>query len=128
MHIAVVDDDPAEHMILSEIGAAIRPEAVFEGFLTLADFLAAGPARFDLVFLDRRLPPYETYRETLPAIDAAGYTGHVVLMTAAVLQTPLEGFRFHVTGPVDKLSLIDPSCLAACLDFGDCDCAPGSGE
>jgi DNA-binding LytR/AlgR family response regulator len=123
MRIAIVDDDPAEHMILREIGASVRGDAEFEGFSSLDAFLHAGPGRFDVVFLDRRLPPYETFGETLPAIAATGYAGGIVLMTAAVPQSRLDGFAFRVCGPVDKIALIDPACLAAYID----EAARGSG-
>lgn len=113
MRIAIVDDDPAEHMILRELGAAVRPDAVFEGFSSLEAFLQADPRRFDLVFLDRRLPPYESYAETLPQIDATGFDRRIVLMTAMTPRSRLDVYGFRVTGPVDKIALIDPECLAA---------------
>ena len=116
MRIAVVDDDPAEHLILRELGAAVRPDACFVGFLSMQDFIDAGPEGFDIVFLDRRLPPYERYAETLPALAESAFDGRVVLMTAAVPQSAMDRFRFPVSGPVDKLALLDPDCLAAVLD------------
>jgi len=122
MRIAVVDDDPAEHLILRELGASVRAEARFEGFLSMQDFINAGPEGFDIVFLDRRLPPYERYCETLPALADTAFDGRVVLMTAAAPQSAMDSFRFPISGPVDKLALLDPECLAAYLDDTPCDC------
>jgi hypothetical protein len=115
MRIAIIDDDPVEHVILRELGGTQSPDAEFDGFTRLDDFLAAGPERYDHVFLDRCLPPYEDYGDTLPALGQSGYAGHIILMTADAPPVDTSGYCFRVTGPVDKIALLEPGRLAACL-------------
>ncbi|WP_203291025.1 response regulator [Maricaulis parjimensis] len=115
MRIAIVDDDAVEHMILSELGRAEDPSLEFQGFEALDRFIAAGPGQFDHVFLDRCLPPYDSFEDTLKEIAAAGYGGHVILMTADAPRLDTTGFDFQVTGPINKIDLLNPGKLAGCL-------------
>ncbi|BDX01051.1 hypothetical protein [Maricaulis maris] len=115
MELAIIDDDPVEHLILRELATAIRPGVEVSGFVSIEHFLDANPDRFDLVFLDRRLPPIETYSESLPLISEAGYTGHIVLMTADNSEVQDDRYTFRLSGPIDKIELIRGQKLAALL-------------
>jgi len=115
MRIAIVDDDTVEHLILSELGKAENPALEFQGFDALERFIEAGPDRFDHVFLDRCLPPYEDFADTLRHIAEAGYAGHVILMTADATRLDTAEYAFKVTGPINKIDLLNPGKLSDCL-------------
>ncbi len=73
MRIAVVDDDPIELLLLRELSAGFDETLEFEGHTTVRDFIESSPEQYDLVFLDRRIPPHDEYCETLPMLASTGY-------------------------------------------------------
>lgn len=117
--IAVVDDDPVEIVLLSEIGNEISSGCDFVGHATLRDFIEAGPTQYPLVFLDRRIPPYNDYSETLPMLAEAGYRGQVVLMTAYDPGLEFDDYPFEIKGPIDKLELLNPDTLGPILSAAE---------
>ncbi|WP_295695030.1 response regulator [uncultured Maricaulis sp.] len=118
MRVAVVDDDPVEHVILSEMSQSLDLNVHMEGFARLDAFLDSEPSSFDIVFLDRRIPPHDSYSETLPQLQESGYSGHVVLMSAHVDEPRVDQFAFRVTGPVDKIDLMRSDRLKRILTAG----------
>ncbi|SDL59890.1 response regulator [Maricaulis salignorans] len=115
MRIAVVDDDPIELMLLRELSTSFDDTLQFEGHTTVRDFIESSPQQYDLVFLDRRIPPHDEYRETLPMLASAGYEGRVVLMTAHDSGIKKGDYRFELVGPVNKLDLLQPTTLQAII-------------
>jgi CheY-like chemotaxis protein len=115
MRIAVVDDDPIELMLLRELSTSFDDTLEFEGHITVKAFLESKPEQYDLVFLDRRIPPHDEYRETLPMLDSAGYEGRVILMTAHDSGVRNCDYRFELVGPVNKLDLLEPATLKALI-------------
>ncbi len=115
MRIAVVDDDPIELMLLRELSAAFDDSLEFEGHTSIRAFTESGPQQYELVFLDRRIPPHEEYHETLPLLASTGYQGRVVLMTAHDSGVSNADFDFELVGPVNKLDLLDPAILKAII-------------
>ncbi|WP_300526952.1 hypothetical protein [Maricaulis sp.] len=111
-----MDDDPIEVVLLSEIGSEVSSGCEFVGHATMRDFIEAGPAKYPLVFLDRRIPPYNDYSETLPQLTEAGFNGRVVLMTAYDPGLEFDDYPFDIQGPIDKLKLLDPETLGPILD------------
>lgn len=116
LSIAVVDDDPVELVLLSEIASEVYANAELRGFTRIEDFLDADINAFSLVLLDRRIPPHNDYSETLPLLAEAGFSNRVVLMTAYDPGLEIGDYPFSVGGPVDKLDLIKPEVLAAVFD------------
>lgn len=116
--VAVVDDDPVELTLLTEIAADVAPEATLAGFSSVDAFVAADVSQYALVLLDRRIPPYRDYAETLPMLADAGYDQRVVLMTAHDPGLEVGDYPFSITGPVDKLDLLKPEVLKAVLTAG----------
>ena len=114
--IAVVDDDPVEHLLITEMGHDLSPETEFDCYTSLAEFLATDVQAYSHIFLDRRLPPHNEYTETLPDIEAAGFKGDVVMMTAHDPGIELGQYTFRLIGPVDKLKLIQPDTLTQILE------------
>ncbi|WP_417476465.1 hypothetical protein [Maricaulis sp.] len=115
MRIAVVDDDPIELMLLRELSTSFDTTLQFDGHSTVRAFIESRPEQYDLVFLDRRIPPHDEYRETLPMLASAGYEGRVVLMTAHDSGIKNGDYRFELVGPVDKLDLLEPARLQAII-------------
>ena len=116
LSIAVVDDDPVELVLLSEIASEVYANAELRGFTRIEDFLDADINAFSLVLLDRRIPPHNDYSETLPLLAEAGFSNRVVLMTAYDPGLEIGDYPFSVGGPVDKLDLLKPEVLAAVFD------------
>lgn len=115
MRIAVVDDDPIELVLLRELSTKFDETLEFEGHTTVRDFIDSSPERYDLVFLDRRIPPHDEYRETLPMLASTGYQGRVVLMTSHDSGVQNGDYRFELIGPIDKLELLIPDKLRALI-------------
>jgi CheY-like chemotaxis protein len=115
MRIAVVDDDPIELMLLQELSAGFDDSLDFEGHTSIRAFIASGPQQYDLVFLDRRIPPHNEYLETLPMLASTGYQGRVVLMTAHDSGVRNADYGFELVGPVNKLDLLEPATLKAII-------------
>ena len=115
MRIAVVDDDPIELMLLRELSAAFDDTLEFEGHTSIRAFIDSAPQQYELVFLDRRIPPYDEYRETLPLLASTGYQGRVVLMTAHDTGVRNSDYDFELVGPVNKLDLLEPATLKALI-------------
>tara|TARA_R110000868_G_scaffold234257_2_gene487938 strand:+ start:6873 stop:7229 length:357 start_codon:yes stop_codon:yes gene_type:complete len=115
MRIAVVDDDPIELMLLRELSTSFDDSLEFEGHTTVRAFIDSKPSQYDLVFLDRRIPPHDEYRETLPMLASAGYEGRVVLMTAHDSGVKNSDYRFELVGPVNKIDLLEPATLKALI-------------
>lgn len=114
--IAVVDDDPVELVLLSEIASDVYADAELKGFTRVEDFLAVDVNAFSLVLLDRRIPPHNDYSETLPMLADAGFTNRVALMTAHDPGLKIGDYPFSVSGPVDKLDLLKPEVLTAVFE------------
>lgn len=116
MKVALIDDDPVEELILSGLAENLETPVTFTAFKTLESFLHhSGAQQFDAVFLDRRIPPYGDFSETLPKLAEANVNGHIILLTArtAGKVEPPEGLK--VIGPYEKLDVQDPEVLAELL-------------
>lgn len=113
MRIAIVDDDPLQALLIRELSDASPHD--FVAHHALDDLLRAGPCGYELIFLDCRLPPFRGYDETLPQLESAGYRGRVILMSAEKAAASEASYGFSVTGPVDKIKLLDPAGLAALI-------------
>ncbi|AZU03552.1 hypothetical protein X907_1013 [Glycocaulis alkaliphilus] len=117
LNVAIIDDDPVETEILS-----ILMDEVFDGveiasFGTISEFVdRSRHADFELVFLDRRLPPYSSFDETLPLVVPAAPKASILLITAHTFER-VELSRYpNVAGPFAKLDLMTPEDLRALID------------
>ncbi|WP_203293550.1 hypothetical protein [Maricaulis parjimensis] len=112
--IAVIDDDPVEYMLLTEFAALGTRKDDWQHIQTLDAFAAAhAETGFDLVFLDRRVPPVGRFAESLPLIQAAGYAGPVVLMSASYDGKPTAPDGILLLGPVEKSDIQSETALDA---------------
>lgn len=115
VRIAVIDDDPVETVLLSELSKEVGDQFDFVPFSTLEAFVEGGADGFQLAFLDRRIPPHEEFSETLPEVAKSGFKGRVVLMTAHDPGVDIDDYPFEVIGPVEKMSLLDVKTLGEIL-------------
>lgn len=116
MKVAVIDDDPVEELILSGLAENLETPVAFTAFKTLESFLQdSGVQQFDAVFLDRRVPPYGDFSETLPKLAAANVNGHIILLTARTAGKVEAPDNLKVIGPYEKLDVQDPEVLAELL-------------
>lgn len=103
-NVLLIDDDAFQHELFNcyalktqmvEVSCAITLD---EGLLSIDRDCP------DVILLDNRLVPYETYKETIPQIRANGYEGKIV-----VISTDVDGIsdndmdEYSIFGCMDKL-------------------------
>ena len=115
INVAVVDDDPVELVLLKEMATEVVGHVSMRGFDKIEHFLDEDINAFDVVFLDRRMPPYRDYTDTLPMLAAAGYRNRVILMTAHDPGLEVGTHEFRISGPIDKLDLLKPEIFGAVI-------------
>lgn len=64
------------------------------------------------MILDRRIPPWGCFSETLPLIEASGWRGPVLLITAAPEGVSASSDILRLIGPVSKSDLLEPEAVA----------------
>lgn len=113
--IALIDDDPTEAMILEGMLEHGPAGHQLVHTRSIAAFGDAG-ARADLVLLDRRLPPHDSFAAGVAALAATGYRGPVMLVTAFSDEpAPAAPDGLTVLGPVDKGDLLTPEAVDAAI-------------
>lgn len=81
-------------------------------FMTVEAFMTAPDAdQYDLVLLDRRIAPHQTFSESLAVLADGPYAGPIVLMSAGPSDELRLSSRSPLTGPVDKADLLTPKAL-----------------
>lgn len=111
--IALIDDDPVEALILRSLLEHSGSDHVLEHFTSVEAFADAPQA--DLVILDRRMPPWGCFADTLPVIEASGYRGPVMLITAAPEGVSASSQVLRLIGPVPKSDLLEPAAVARAI-------------
>lgn len=115
--IALIDDDPTEALVISgllEHGAAGHTMSHYptvEGFAAEPD-----AARFDLVLLDRRVPPHQSFRDSLAALSDSAYLGPVALISASPCVEAGLVAPGPIIGPINKADLLTPDALERLVD------------
>lgn len=113
--IALIDDDPVEALILRSLLEHSGSDHVLEHFTSVEAFAEAPEAEADLVILDRRVPPHGCFSDTLPVIEASGYRGPVMLITAAPEGVSASSQVLRLIGPVPKSDLLEPAAVARAI-------------
>ena len=117
--IAVIDDDPVEFMLLTEFAELGGRADDWRHFNTLDAFAAArGEGGFDLVLLDRRIPPIRDFSDSLPLLAGAGFSGPVILMSAepaSIESMQTDGLT--LIGPVDKAELQSEGAVTRLIEM-----------
>lgn len=111
-HIALIDDDPVEAMVIGGLLEHVKPDHTLHSFASVEAFAERETAEFDLLLLDRRVPPHRTFETSLQALVGSAYCGPVVLLTANVESETALRWRGGLHGPVDKGRLLTPDAVA----------------
>lgn len=109
--IALIDDDPVEAMVLEGLLSHGAGRHVLTAFTSVEAFARLHHPGFDLVLLDRRVPPHQGFQSSLDVLKDSPYRGPLVLITAAVTPVPALSGDFRLHGPIDKSALLTPEAL-----------------
>lgn len=111
--IALIDDDSTEAMILEGMLEHAPGDFSLSHFSSLDAFAnAEGAAAFDVVFLDRRIPPFERFEDSLAALEQSAVDAPVILISAHADGPADYAGRLRLVGPVSKSDLLDPDSVA----------------
>lgn len=87
-HVLLVDDDPAENVILSALMRKVASYAITLHYVETVDgaldFIRLSDVRLDMVLMDNRLQPQADFRETVPELRRAGYIGPVGVISSSI--------------------------------------------
>jgi len=118
IRIAVIDDDPIELTLLKGFSAHLSGLYDWQGFESVESFASRDDAaQFDLVFLDRKIPPFVRFVDTVPIIEASGFTGRIVLLSAHSDEQAPTSSMCEILGPYDKIAVQDRSQLEGLLQL-----------
>jgi len=113
--IALIDDDATEAMIMEGMLEHGPSGHVLVHARSIAAFAAAGVAA-DLVLLDRRLPPHDSFAQGVAALAGAPWRGPVILISTFTDEpAPPAPDGFLLTGPVSKSDLLTPEAIEAVI-------------
>lgn len=111
--IALIDDDAVEALILRSLLEHAGSTHPLDHYTSVEAFTRApGGPQADLIILDRRVPPWERFSDTLPLIEASGWRGPVLLITAAPEGVTASSDTLNLIGPVSKSDLLEPEAVA----------------
>jgi CheY-like chemotaxis protein len=110
--LVLIDDDPVEALVIGGLLEHADEKHAFESFTSVEAFVAANGAGADLVLLDRRIPPNQSFESSLSALAASSHQGPVVLITAGPCEETGLSWRGGLHGPIDKGRLLTPQALS----------------
>lgn len=104
--LLIVDDNEHQHELF-RVYAMMIPELELDHVSTLEDAVSlVKKNEYDLMFLDNRLHPHESYKDCVPTIWENDYKGKIVVISSDVDQkTACEISRFKVTDFIDKSTI-----------------------
>ena len=113
-HILLVDDDPAENLILrglikkvSTIEIELHYCQTIESAL---EFLRSGKP-VSMVLMDNRLQPQRDFRETVPALRYQGFIGPIGVISGSLVEPYFQSLEeYGADFRIDK-SEIDPTAI-----------------
>jgi len=114
-HLALIDDDPVEAMVIGGLLDHVDPGHTLQSFASVDAFVEHGSGDFDLVLLDRRVPPHQDFATSLSALTRSAYSGPMVLITAGAQQETGLDWPGGLHGPIDKGDLLTPEALQRLL-------------
>ena len=115
VHILLVDDDPAENIILGALMRKVASYAItlhyVETVEAALDFIRAAGVRLDMILMDNRLQPQADFRETVPELRRAGYIGPVGVISSSISDAYFQKIDdYGVDFRIDKAEL-DPTAI-----------------
>ena len=116
VQITLIDDDPTEALVLKGMLEHVDGEHQLTHLTCVEAFDASGAiSTTELVLLDRRVPPHNTFDTSLPVLAASGYRGPVVLMSASEFPAPAKPHGLTIAASVSKSELLTPQAVEALL-------------
>ena len=114
-HVLLVDDDPAENVILSALMRKVASYAITLHYVETVDgaldFIRLSDVRLDMVLMDNRLQPQADFRETVPELRRAGYIGPVGVISSSINDAYFQKIDdYGVDFRIDKAEL-DPTAI-----------------
>ncbi|UDF30762.1 UNVERIFIED_ORG: response regulator [Roseateles sp. XES5] len=115
VHILLVDDDPAENVILGALMRKITSYAITLHYVETVDgalgFIRSGGVRLDMILMDNRLQPQADFRETVPELRRIGYIGPVGVISSSISDAYFQKIDdYGVDFRIDKAEL-DPTAI-----------------
>ncbi len=115
VHILLVDDDPAENVILSALMRKVASYAITLHYVETVEgalgFIRSSGVPLDMILMDNRLQPQADFRETVPELRRAGYIGPVGVISASISDAYFQKIDdYGVDFRIDKTEL-DPTAI-----------------
>jgi CheY-like chemotaxis protein len=115
VHILLVDDDPAENVILSALMRKVTSYPIslhyVETVEAALEFIRSAGVKLDMVLMDNRLQPQADFRETVPELRRNGYIGPVGVISSSISDAYFQTIEdFGVDFRIDKAEL-DPTAI-----------------
>ncbi|OLP58364.1 hypothetical protein BJF93_05595 [Xaviernesmea oryzae] len=113
-HILLVDDDPAEKLIIGNVLRKVQSVAIELAYCQTIeealDYVQSG-APVSMILMDNRLQPQADFRETVPALRQKGYIGPVGVISSSLADPYFQAFEdYGADFRIDKAEL-DPTAV-----------------
>ncbi|MDP9590512.1 hypothetical protein GR158_03340 [Shinella sp. AETb1-6] len=115
VNILLVDDDPAENVILSALMRKVTSYVITLHYVETVDgaldFIRSSGVALDMILMDNRLQPQADFRETVPELRRAGYIGPVGVISSSISDAYFQKIEdYGVDFRIDKAEL-DPTAI-----------------
>lgn len=115
VNILLVDDDPAENVILSALMHKVTSYVITLHYVETVDgaldFIRSSGVALDMILMDNRLQPQADFRETVPELRRAGYIGPVGVISSSISDAYFQKIEdYGVDFRIDKAEL-DPTAI-----------------
>jgi CheY-like chemotaxis protein len=115
VNILLVDDDPAENVILSALMRKVTSYTITLHYVETVDgaldFIRSSGVALDMILMDNRLQPQADFRETVPELRRAGYIGPVGVISSSISDAYFQKIEdYGVDFRIDKAEL-DPTAI-----------------
>ncbi len=114
IHILLVDDDPAENLILRGLIKKVTAIKIELHYCETIDdalaFITSGKP-VSIVLMDNRLQPQRDFRETVPAMRQSGFIGPIGVISSSLADPYFQNFEeYGADFRLDKAEL-DPTAI-----------------
>jgi CheY-like chemotaxis protein len=115
VHILLVDDDPAENVILRALMRKVTSYAITLHYVETVEaalsFIRAAGVPLDMILMDNRLQPQADFRQTVPELRRNGYIGPVGVISSSISDAYFQKIDdYGVDFRIDKAEL-DPTAI-----------------